>query len=615
MVTCNYCGKKFVCITNTHLKRHNLNREVYLKLYPDSELTSKEHREHQHDALMGKNVGNVRKDARKRMNSNNPMKDQKIATKMGNVRKVKIATGEIDVMSNFNHLPTNHEKHLIYWFAEWGIPLQYVGDGKVMIGGLCPDFINEDLKIILELNLNFTSQPRNEMNEKERIYNSLGYKVIWVTKMLKSYVKSWVCPFFNGGLKSKRIIKIWKENNNKGRKQVYNMEVTPNNTYVANGIVVHNCFANAFRASLYTAFFDNSKTMGFRHCNPTYYKQEMDKMDKYRGMGEAEKKKLSGINKAYAYDMPLRLGIRFEDFLKDEGKEKVSLEMLQYLKKIEYPVMINSKSGLPSEGKYLEALAGNKAKAAIHITLISNNDEILSKLEPGAPPYAERLKALKVLSKAGIRVVARIEPYLFLLNDEKEDTERYIEEVWDAGVRNITFDTYSYTAQNQGIRQSFINKGFDYDRLFTAGCDSQPLGSLLLGKFMELFRAKGFSCSTFDMGNVHTNDDAICCEVGDWFEGGFNYGSTVMAARFIKDRGKLFTTWSDYESWVEDHGGFLTEEIRMDVKHLWNLEGNFAYSHKWAVGLVPVGRNEDGLVWAIDTTVGDYRMDLLNSII
>lgn len=375
------------------------------------------------------------------------------------------------------------------------------------------------------------------------------------------------------------------------------------------------CFANAFRASLYTAFFDNSKTMGIRHCNPTYYKQEMDKMDKYRGMGEAEKQKLSGINKAYAYDMPLRLGIRFEDFLKDEEKEKVSLAMLQYLQKIEYPVMINSKSALPSEGKYLEALAGNKAKAAIHITLISNNDEILSKLEPGAPPYAERLKALKILNKAGIRVVARIEPYLFLLNDEKEDVERYIEEVWDAGVRHITFDTYSYTAQNQGIRQSFINKGFDYDRLFTAGCDSQPLGSLLLGKFMELFRAKGFSCSTFDMGNVHTNDDPICCEVGDWFTGGFNYGSTVMAARYIKERGSTKTTWNDYELWVEDHGGFLTEEIRMDVKHLWNLEGNVAYSHKWAVGLVPVGRNEDGLVWAIDLTVGDYRMDLLNSII
>jgi hypothetical protein len=106
-------------------------------------------------------------------------------------------------------------------------------------------------------------------------------------------------------------------------------------------------------------------------------------------------------------------------------------------------------------------------------------------------------------------------------------------------VRNITFDTYSYTAHNQGIRQSFINNGFDWDRIFHIGCESQGFGSILLGKFMDLFREKGFSCSTFDMGNVPDNDDNICCEVGDLFKNyGFNYGCTVYAARMIAKRGK-----------------------------------------------------------------------------
>ena len=49
---------------------------------------------------------------------------------------------------------------------------------------------------------------------------------------------------------------------------VYNFETQKSHNYFANGILVHNCFANAFRASLYTAFFDNSKTMGLRHCAP-----------------------------------------------------------------------------------------------------------------------------------------------------------------------------------------------------------------------------------------------------------------------------------------------------------------------------------------------------------
>jgi DNA repair photolyase len=53
------------------------------------------------------------------------------------------------------------------------------------------------------------------------------------------------------------------------------------------------------------------------------------------------------------------------------------------------------------------------------------------------------------LSAAGVRVVARIEPYLFLLTDDLEEVEKYMEDVWNAGVRHITFDTYSYPAQNQ----------------------------------------------------------------------------------------------------------------------------------------------------------------------
>ncbi|GAH16924.1 unnamed protein product, partial [marine sediment metagenome] len=202
------------------------------------------------------------------------------------------------------------------------------------------------------------------------------------------------------------------------------------------------CYANAFRASLYTAFFDNSKTMGYRHCNSDYYKKEMDGMAKLRSLSFAEKQSLSGIKKAYALQIPIRMGIRFEDFLKAEGKNGVSLEMLEYLKDIEYPVMINSKSDLVGGDDYVKALSENKAGSAIHLTIITSSEEITRKLEPGAPSYSRRLAAVKNLILGGVRVVVRIEPYLFLLTDRKEDIEKYMVDMWEAGVRNITFDTY-----------------------------------------------------------------------------------------------------------------------------------------------------------------------------
>jgi hypothetical protein len=189
---------------------------------------------------------------------------------------------------------------------------------------------------------------------------------------------------------------------------------------------------------------------------------------------------------------------------------------------------------------------------------------------------------------------------MVFLNDHPDQVYQYIDEVWEAGVRHITFDTYSYSANNPGIRRNFQLAGYDYDRTFLLTTDSQPIGSLLLSKFMDLFRAKGFSCSTFDLGNVPTNDDGVCCcEVGDWFQGvtGFNYGSAVSAIRFIQSKKGKSVGWADYKKWVDKHGGFLSEELEKSMRGLWSLIGSGAFFVIWAQGVEPAGQDDDGARW------------------
>jgi DNA repair photolyase len=373
------------------------------------------------------------------------------------------------------------------------------------------------------------------------------------------------------------------------------------------------CFANAFRASLYTAFFDNSKTMGFRHCDPVKYKRELDRLMAHRGKDPHSV--TNELSKAFAMEMPVRFGIRFEDFIDEEAQAGVSLELLEYLSEIEYPTMINTKSALlGTDERYLNALASNMAKTAVHVTLISSNDDLLSRIEPGAPSYDERVTAMAELVKAGVRVVARIEPFLPFVNDDPDDVKKYIADMKRIGVKNITFDTYSYSANNPGIRQAFINVGLDWERIFLVGCDSQALGSLLLGKFMEMFRDEGFSCSTFDMGNAPDNDQAVCCEVGDWFsKSGFNDGCSVMAARYIYEAGGP-VSWGMFRDWVNERGGFLNPALETEIHELWNFQGKSAYSHGWSRGLRPVGYDEDGVIWTNDRKA-DFRENLLETII
>lgn len=593
MVKCAVCGKQMKVITNTHIKLHGIaSVEEYRERFPNLPTHPEGYLKRLSNALMGKNKGNARPDARQRMKEHNPMKNAKSAKKMGQSRARGIAAGTIDVMKAFSHLPTAKETEFLRWLEANDIPLEYVGDGKKNIEGFFPDYINEDLKIILELELNFTSRPRKELSNKEKAYQAAGYKTIWVTKWDETYWNSWVLPHFRGGFSPSKIVRIWKEEHHH---PVYNLEVEPNNTYVANRIVVHNCYANSFRASLYTSFFDNSRSMGIRHCNPDYYKRELDKLQPLRGQ---DPHGLTGIRKAFAMEIPVRLGIRFEDFLPIERRLGISLTLLEYLRDSAYPVMINTKSDLVGDERYVRALADNPAHAAVHVTLLSPNDRVNKDLEPGAPSYQRRMAAMRALSAAGVRVVARIEPYLFLVNDRADEIAQYAQDLVDAGVQHITFDTYSYSANVPGVRQAFMNCGYDFDRIFLAGCDSQQLGSLLLGKYMDEFRAYGLSCSTFDLGNVPHNDQDICCQVTDWFHTGWNYGSIVMAARYVISQNGAAVNWPQFHEYVMNHGGFLTEDLEQEVHALWNMDGNVAYSIHWAQGLIPVGWDAHGLVWA-----------------
>jgi hypothetical protein len=288
--------------------------------------------------------------------------------------------------------------------------------------------------------------------------------------------------------------------------------------------------------------------------------------------------------------------------------------------------MVNTKASLIGREDYVEALATNSGGSAVHITMISSNEILNKRLEPGAPPFKERIKAAKTLVDAGIRVVARIEPFMIFINDEWEDVYEWVIEIKNAGIQNVTLDTYSWSATNPGIQRQMEMEGVDFERMFQLMSDSQWLGSLILTKFIEELKNTMFdisegtlnlSCSTFDFGNVPTNDQDICCEVGDLFESkkaGFNYGNNLLAIRFIQ-RSKTPVTWNDYDAWVESNGGWLSLPLRNEVFLSWNLAGNPAYSPDWAPGIESWGFDQNGgRVWFYKPEK-DFREDMLQVLI
>lgn len=370
------------------------------------------------------------------------------------------------------------------------------------------------------------------------------------------------------------------------------------------------CFADYFRHSLYTSFFDNSREIGLRSCSEEHYRRELDKLLPHRGektQGE------STVLNAIRLGIPMRLGIRFEDFHPKERKAGVSLSLLRYLASVHYPVMINTKSDMLGVDEYAQALSDNSAGAAVHITLISSDEEFLKKMEPGAPTFLQRLAAAKILVGAGVRVVARIEPWMMFLNDSKDSVEEYIGAIKAAGIQHMTFDSYSYSAYSKGIAENFYQQGWDFERMFLLSSDSQWLSSLFLGSFMDLFRAEGLKVNTFDQGNAPDNEDIICCSVGSFFaEGGakFSYGCGIGAIKFIQSKKGQPVRWNEFEAWVLKESGWLSNQLRKEVRLLWNGVGDAAWPIYWAKGLEAIGSDEEGVIWRFNEG-DDFRLDLL----
>lgn len=372
------------------------------------------------------------------------------------------------------------------------------------------------------------------------------------------------------------------------------------------------CYADNFHASLYTAFFDNARELGIRFCNPEYFKAELDKLMKFRG------KEFTGSNalqKAISIEIPIRLGIRFEDFSPIELKKGVSLQFLKYMAEQEYPVMINTKSDLLGlNDNYLRALADNKAKAAVHITMLSSNEPLNKVLEPGAPSFKKRVESAKVLLASGVRVVARVEPLMIFINDEESSVDQWIEAVYGAGVRNVTLDSYSWSAKSVQSQMELVN--FDFNRMFSLMSDSQGLGSLILSKFMDFLRSRGFKCSSFDFGNVPSNDQDICCEVGDWYPtAGFSYGNIGSAIRLIVSKGGSPVTWDMFDEFVNSKGGWLSDQLRKIVFERWCLIGNESYFPSWAPGVEACGVDAIGRqVWRY-IKEEDFRLEILEGVL
>ncbi|MFN3475934.1 MAG: GDP-mannose 4,6-dehydratase [Candidatus Methylomirabilales bacterium] len=148
----------------------------------------------------------------------------------------------------------NHMEYYINLLIQDCSPgfFQFVGDGRVCIDGYFPDWINEHKKAIIEFvawgeNL---ARRQEQFRKKIETLENAGYKVLVIKgsefkrpELIKEKVSKFVSDLGSLEFVYVPILSI-KKYEHKNNNYVYNIEVEEDESYVANGIVVHNCYGH-----------------------------------------------------------------------------------------------------------------------------------------------------------------------------------------------------------------------------------------------------------------------------------------------------------------------------------------------------------------------------------
>ncbi len=107
-------------------------------------------------------------------------------------------------------------------------------------------------------------------------------------------------------------------------------------------------------------------------------------------------------------------------------------------------VLITTKSNIVTRDSDLLL----KTPSAVMITITTLDEEVSSRLEPGAPPPSKRIEAIEELSSKGIPVGVRIDPVIPGLNDNPEMLKKLIDRVATAGAKHVVTSTYKARPDN-----------------------------------------------------------------------------------------------------------------------------------------------------------------------
>lgn len=255
--------------------------------------------------------------------------------------------------------------------------------------------------------------------------------------------------------------------------------------------------------------------------------------------------------------VPIHFGGMSDPFQNAERRYGVTRRFLESLSEYNYPTVISTRSAAISHSPYLELLQ-SIGPVVVQFSLVSTEASVARRFEPHSSTPQQLLRAMARLSRAGIDVTCRWQPYIPTVSESPWILAR---RVTDAGAKHIALEHLKLplerghrlwpklaAATDFDLRDYFLSRGAIRDGREYILPAAEKLPTVLEAR--AAIHGYGATFGAADNEFQYLSDSGCCCSGVDRFPGFENWFKHQIAHAVRKCRGRRIVYGAVSREWL-----------------------------------------------------------------
>ena len=201
------------------------------------------------------------------------------------------------------------------------------------------------------------------------------------------------------------------------------------------------------------------------------------------------------------------------------------LKFMDLAIKYDQPVRMSTKGGVFLLPEYLKKIAKKPHLFWIAFSTITDNDEIIKKIDRFAPNATQRILSVKNLTKLGVKTSLRLRPIMLGITDKNKAYESLINKFADAGSIAISYEVGFYPQAIPNINKWKWNllsqiSGYDLKKIYKSFGSSQACTrpsylwtENIMHKIAEISKERGLTIGVSDPVWKQLSEVGCCCGI------------------------------------------------------------------------------------------------------